>query len=71
MSDGAPINVISIKVLSTPGDVEIAWQTVTVDPNQSQWDLTIDVPLNSDAAVLYFLDLELISDSGGVQTVEL
>lgn len=70
LSDGAPINLISIKVFATPGDVEVASTIVTVDPDQTEWALTIDFPLSTDPATRYYLELELINETGGVRTVE-
>ena len=61
---------ISVKVFATPGDVEVASITVAVDPDQDQWELTIDFPLSADAATLYYLELALINETEGVQTVE-
>ena len=69
-SDGAPINLISVKVFATPDDVEVASITVAVDPDEDQWELTIDFPLSTDAATLYYLELALINETEGVQTVE-
>ena len=43
---------------------------MAVDPDQDQWELTIDFPLSADAATLYYLELALINETEGVQTVE-
>ena len=43
---------------------------MAVDPDEDQWELTIDFPLSTDAATLYYLELALISETEGVQTVE-
>ena len=66
---GPPVNVIRVTVRRVPGNEQVAQTVVEVDPNASEWQIGIEVPLGV-AGAQYVLELELMNESGGARTVE-
>ena len=68
--ESAPINLIRLTAREVPSNVQVAQVIVTVDPNASQWELGIDVPLAGGTDVQYVLEIELVNRTGSVETVQ-
>lgn len=68
--EAAPINTIRLTVLQIPGETVVASTVLAADPNASQWDVSIEVPLSSDAGVQYVVEIELVNTQDGVETVQ-
>jgi uncharacterized protein YjdB len=68
--ESAPINLIRLTAREVPSEVVVAQVITTVDPNASQWELGIDVPLDGGAGVQYVLEIELVNRTGSVETVQ-
>lgn len=66
----APINLIRLTAFAVPGDVQVAQVIRSVDPNADQWELEFDVPLSNEPGVHYVLEIELVNEQGGGQTVQ-
>ena len=66
----APVTLIRLTVLRTPGNEQVARTETTVDPAATEWEVTADVPLTGDPGDQYVIEVELINNSGGVESVE-
>ena len=68
--EGAPVNTIRLTVLQIPGETVVATNVTAADPNASQWEVAVEVPLSSDPSARYVLEVELINTQDGVETVQ-
>lgn len=68
--DATPVNLIRLTVLRLPEEERVARSETSVDPDASEWEVGIDVPLSGGADAQYVLEVELITRQGGVDVVQ-
>lgn len=67
-SVGAPINRIRLTARNAASNAVLKVDTVTVDPNQENWNLTMDIPLTGELNVIVLI--ELINLENNVEAVQ-
>lgn len=68
--EAAPVNVIRLTARRLPENVQVAQVVLSVDPDAEQWDVGIDIPLTNSPGTQYVLEIELVNQTNGVETVQ-